>query len=105
MPLANVQDEPMWQIAKAPYGMGSYDFPSAGGSSLYAGPNPNVAPECEADNYLGLKVDSAPAGAKIEGCFVHSMKNPALAGVGLRHTKMEAKVNRGIDVFSRGLEG
>lgn len=65
---------------------------------VYAGPDPNKAPGCEADNYLGLGADAAP-GAEAEGCYANSKKNPALAdGYMLKSTEMEAKVRDGVFV-------
>lgn len=87
------KDEPMWQIAPEKLGMGSYTFPGAGGSQFYAGPNPDKAPHCYSDNYLGLEVDSAP-NAKVEGCYETGGKNPALDGPPSTSHKMDAKVGK-----------
>lgn len=74
--------------------MGSHEFSSASGSPLYAGPDPDRAPGCEADNNLGLGVDTAPY-TKTEGCCLYDMKNLALDGPSWRHdTKMDAKVKQ-----------
>lgn len=71
--------------------MGSYNFPGAGGSLFYAGPNPDKAPECSSDNYMGLAADSAPY-TKVEGCYVNTKKNPAFDGLVSRYHMMDAKV-------------
>lgn len=93
------QGEPKWSIPLQALGMGSHEFPEDN-DPLYAGPNPDSAPECATDNYLGLILDTAP-GAKVQGCYFNFKDSLALGGPSRRHnTRMDAKVEQNYCIWA-----
>lgn len=85
------QDEPKRKVPLETRGMGWYACPPVSGGPLYAGPNAEKAPDCEADNYLALGVDDASF-AEVEGCYLNDENNPALDGPSWESDKLDVKV-------------